>query len=150
MSFVLFWTSSPYSVTCILGSLTGTLSRQSTKPGYQEYSGLAKKKKAPLIKKMEAGLLHLLSWGDRKNPSWISLVWIVWHWVEGLAALPSCWTENAGWDWKNPHLERLVLYLQKVGQHTSDRSAWSPETWSIFIESSLELVTLTSHVWPSY
>lgn len=98
-------------------------------------------------KKKNSRLLHLLSWDNKKSDSWISLVWIVWHQVEGLAALPSCWTENAGWDWKNPHLEQLVLYLQKVEQHTSDRSAWSPKTSSVITVKLADAYQEQFRVW---
>lgn len=54
----------------------------------------------------------------------------MWRWAEELVALPSCWTENAGWDWKSRHLAQLVRQEWQMERRISDRPAWSPETAS--------------------
>lgn len=64
----------------------------------------------------------------KKTRILVSPVSTVWRWAEELAALPSCWTENAGWDWKSRHLEQLVRLEWQMERHISDRPAWSPET----------------------
>lgn len=102
--FGLFWTSSLYSVTCILGSLTGMWSRQSTKPGYQEYSGLAKQKKKNNKK-------SLLSW---KN--WKLVYFICYPEATGNIPHGSVWFGLCDTGWKDS------LLFHPVGLRTQDET----------------------------